>query len=86
MGDLPPPEANPYFDFAALFEETTGITDLVGYVMLSRFGAQTDFLDLSCLLSFSGLLLLLRALVYVFAIVQQTADRRVSVGGNFDQI
>jgi hypothetical protein len=86
MGDLPPPETDPYLNFAALFQKATGITDLVGYIILPCLGTQADFLDLSYLLSFSSFLFLLGALVYVFAIVQQTADRRASVGGNLDQI
>ena len=54
--------------------------------MLANLEAQPHLLDVKYFRTSSVLLLLLRSLVVVFTPIDYFCDRRVGVGGNFDEI
>jgi len=85
VGDLTPAKADSDLDLATIIEETAGIPDLKGYVVLTGLGTQTDFLDLRPL-GFLGPSLLFGLFVQILAVIHHPANGRVSMGSYLDQV
>ena len=82
MGHLATPKHDGCLDLASLLQKLQDVVSLDFEVVLGGPGAELDFLELDGLLVLLRLVLALVELVEVFAVVDDTADRRV--GGRRD--
>ncbi len=73
-------------DLVAFVEEALHRPHLHVVIVIVDGRAHLDLLDLDDLLLLAGFVGLLLLLVFVFAVVEQFADRRLVVGGDLDQI
>ena len=87
VGHLTPAELQGELDFIALFEELAGVVDLDHQVVVADFDrAELDFLELSAARGGAGLVFLLLLLVPPLSVVDDFADGRARVGGDFDEV
>jgi hypothetical protein len=86
MRQFAPAEPHRHFDLVAFLEELRHTAQFNVIIVIVDTRAQLDLFDLDDLLLFACLVLFLLFFVFVFAEVEDFADRRVGVGRNFDQI
>ena len=86
QGDFPAPENAGDLDLVFLGDELQDMSNLGLKVVLACLGSHLDFLELDNGLLLLGLLLLLRFLVLEPAKIHDFADRRRSVGRDFNQV
>lgn len=72
-------------NFIAILQKFGCFPNLCLHVVLVNIGAQPDSLELGMFMLFCFLALFF-LFVLIFTVIQYTADRRVRVGRNFDQI
>ena len=82
--DFTPPKDNGYLDFVFMCQELFGLLDLEFDVVNTGLWAQPDFLGLSMMRVTTGGLLV--PLVFVFAVVHDTAHGRSCIWSYFYQI
>src|SRR5579862_2594551 len=79
-------EAHRDLHLVAFIDEVLHAAHLHVVIVIVDAGAQLDFLDLDHLLLLARLVLALLLLVFVFAEIEDFADRRIGRGGDFDEI
>src|SRR6266568_2258523 len=79
-------EAHGDFHLVALADEADHAAHLDVVVVLVDAGAQLDLLDLDDLLLLARLVLLLLLLVFVFAVIEDLADRRLGARRDLDEV
>ena len=86
MHDFPTSEKDGYLASVATFNEAADVVHLGLVVVLVRFGAKLDFLDLDNGLALFGFLLFLLGFVLELAVIHDTADRRIRFFRHFYEI
>src|SRR6476646_10708703 len=83
---LAAPEHDRDLHLRALVEEALDVAPFRLVIVNPDFGSELDLLDVDLRLVLPGQLGLLLQLVAVLAVVHDTADRRISLGRNLDQV
>jgi hypothetical protein len=86
MGDLTSTKTHPHFNLRPIGNEGADALDDYADVVLTRFGAHTNFFDLNGLLSLASLSLLLGSLVHELAVVENPAHWRRGVRRYLHQV
>ena len=86
MDNFTSPEEDGYFYLIAILKETPCMTQFGFVIMVIRLGADLDFLDLDNSLTLFSFLLFLLRLVFEFAVVHNSANRRHSSSRHFHQV
>ena len=86
VGHLAATELEVELNFVAFFEEGLGVIELgILIVIVDTHGIDAEFLEL-CDVRGVGFLFFLPLAVFPFAVIHQAADRRLLLGGDFDEV
>src|ERR1700730_147080 len=86
MRQLTPTEPHRHLDLVAFLDEFDHAAHFYIVIVVVDAGAQFDLFDLDDFLFFAGLILFLLLLVFIFAEIEDFADRRVGVRRYLDEI
>jgi hypothetical protein len=86
MNDFAATEKNGRFDFVTLFQKPDDVVLLEIVIVLIGIGSKLHFLDRDVSLMLLGFVKLLIELVKVFAVIHDSANRRICSRRNLDQI
>ena len=79
-------EPDRHLDFVAFVQETTDAPHLDLIVVFVDAGAHFDFLDVDDFLFLAGLVGFFLRFVFVFAVIEDLAHRRIGVGRHLDKV